>query len=84
MRSRLAPRPEDVAVLAVADVEFVADDGEEHRVGAVQQFPVHDGVDARVGRDGRGSASVPAQAMAVFGFHVVPCTHHNSDGGSAT
>jgi Fe-S cluster biosynthesis and repair protein YggX len=38
-------------------------------VGAVQQLPVDDGVKAGVWGNPIGAPAVPAQTMAVFGFH---------------
>ena len=80
----LAPRLEDVAPLAVPQIELVTDDREEHRVRAVQQLAVHDGVDAESGGQAGRASAVPAQSMTVFGFHEAPRTDHNGDGGSAT
>jgi hypothetical protein len=39
-----ASGPEILAVGAVGDVELVADHWPEHRMGAVQQLAIHDGV----------------------------------------
>ena len=48
---------EDVAVFAVPEVELVADDRPIHRVGAVDQLAVDDGVGAEVvGQIGRCDA----------------------------
>ena len=56
-------------MLAIADVELVAHDRIEQRVGAVQQLAVDYRVETGVGRNAVGTTTVPAQAMAVFGFH---------------
>ena len=67
-----ALRTIDVAVLAVPHVELVTDDRKEERVGAVEQLTVHDGMDAGVWWNPVRAAAVPAQSMAVFGFHAAP------------
>ena len=56
-------------MLAVPNVELVTHDGKEERVGAVQQLPVDNGVDAGVRWNPVRAAAVPAQSVAVFGFH---------------
>ena len=62
---------EDVAIFAVPEIEFVADDRPVHRVGAVDQLAVDDGVGAEiVGQVGR-AARIPAAAMSFFRVHVV-------------
>ncbi len=61
-------RPEVVAADAVPDVELVADDRKEHGMGAVQEVPVLDGVEADVGRKFRRSPPVPAGTVKVLGL----------------
>ena len=61
------PRAEVVAVDAVAHIEGKADDRPQHRVRAVQELPVDNGVKADVDRDLGGAPAIPAQAMTIFG-----------------
>jgi hypothetical protein len=62
-------RPEDVAIFAVTQIEFVADDGPIHGMGAIHQLAVDDGMGPQVvGQVGR-AAGVPATPMAFFGVH---------------
>jgi Fe-S cluster biosynthesis and repair protein YggX len=68
-------------VLAVPDVELVTHDRKEEGVGAVQQLPVDDGVDARVRWNPVRAAAIPAQSVAVFGFHGSLAPDHNGGGG---
>src|SRR5690349_22441617 len=67
LRLRPRGRPEVVAGRAVSDVELMADDGEPHRMGAVQELPVFDCVAADIGRNLNGAPRVPARAMPRFG-----------------
>ena len=60
---------EVVAIGAVADVELVAHDGPQHRMGAVYELAVYDGMETQVGRDGDRAAAVPTDAMTFFGGH---------------
>ena len=53
-----------VAVVAVADVEVITDDGQHHRVCAVDEEAVFDGVRGEVARNVRGPAAVPAPRVA--------------------
>jgi hypothetical protein len=65
----VAPRvlcPEVIAVPAVPHIEVVANDREQHRVGAVQQLTVFDGVETDVRRNLRRPSPVPTRAVAVF------------------
>jgi hypothetical protein len=66
-----ASRPEILTVGTVLDIERIADDGKPHRVGAVQQVAVHDGLESKFFRDLRRAAAVPAEAVAVFWFHGI-------------
>lgn len=59
----------DVAAFAIADVELVADDRPIHRVSAVSQLAVENGVIAEVFGEVSRATRVPARAMAVFGIH---------------
>jgi hypothetical protein len=68
-RRRRPLRAVDIALLAVPDVELVPHDRKEEGMGAVQQLAVGDGMNARVRRYVVGASPVPAEAMAVFGFH---------------
>jgi len=43
-------------------------------VAAVEEMAVHDRVEAEILGDVRGAPGVPAEAMAVFGFHGCPIT----------
>jgi hypothetical protein len=63
------PGTVDIAVLAVPDIELVTHDRKEEGVGAVQELPIDDGVDAGVGWNPVRAAAIPAQSVAVFGFH---------------
>jgi hypothetical protein len=69
LRTGLAPRLEDIAPFAITKIELIADDREEHRVGAIEQLAVHDGVDAKVHGQVDGATAVPTETMAVFRFH---------------
>ena len=64
--SRRADRLEIIAVRAAPDVELIADDRKPHRVRAVQQLAVFDGVKTDVRGDVAGAPPVPAGAMACF------------------
>jgi hypothetical protein len=68
--SRRPLRTEHIALLAVPYVELVTHHRIEEGVGAEQQLPVHDCVKAGIRGDVIGTATVPAQSMAVFGFHA--------------
>jgi len=61
-----ATRLETVAVTAIAHVELVAHHGEQHRMGAVQQLPIFDGLKRQFGRDVWRAAAVPANPMSRF------------------
>ena len=61
----------DVAAFAVANVELVADDGPVHRMGAVGQLAVKDGVIAEIFGNFRGAAGIPTRAMSGFRIHEV-------------
>ena len=67
--SRRPLRTEHIALIAVPDVELVTHHRIEEGVGAEQQLAVHDCMEAGIRRDVIGTATVPAQSMAVFGFH---------------
>jgi hypothetical protein len=60
------PKPECVAANAVADVETVTDDRKEHRVSAVEEFAVLDGLHGERGRELQGPSAVPARPVAGF------------------
>src|SRR3954464_9547103 len=79
-------RPEIVAREAVAHVELVADDREQHGMRAEKQEAVRDGVQPDVGWDLRRSAAVPTRAVPRFsrvgrGVHLACCGTY--PGGSA-
>ena len=67
-----AGRFEVLAVGAVADVEFIADDREPHRVCTEQQVAVFDRVRADIDRDFSCAPAVPARTMTCFRFHRFP------------
>jgi hypothetical protein len=69
------PRPEYVAVGAISNIEIESDDWKEHRVGAIEEVTVLDRLDGEHGRQVRGSAPVPASAVADFWFHGVEGAH---------
>jgi hypothetical protein len=65
----LTPGLEHVAAFTVPEVEFVADDRPVHRVSAVDQLPIDDGVGAEVFGQVGSAARVPAIAMTFFRVH---------------
>jgi hypothetical protein len=75
-------RAKVVALGAVADVELGADDRPQHRMGAVDELAVDDGVEAHVGRDGDRSAAVPTDAMTFFGGHDGPTGNDTTVAGA--
>jgi hypothetical protein len=59
-------RLERVAPLAVADIKVIPDHREHHRVRAVQQVTIFDGLKVHLGEDGRGALAIPAKPVADF------------------
>lgn len=60
---------EVVALDAAADVELITDHRKPHRMRAVQQLAVRDGVMADVMGNRVGAAAVPAGTMSGFWIH---------------
>jgi hypothetical protein len=67
MTSTFTCRLVGLATGAVADVELVADHRKHHRVRAIKQLAVGDGVVADAGRELRRPPAVPAGPMSIFG-----------------
>jgi len=68
--------PEEVARAAIPNVEPVADDGKPHRMPAIEQLAVFDGLmNAKVGRNRGCATAVPAGAVARLGLeaHLARC-----------
>src|SRR5438128_829133 len=61
-----AERLEEVAAGAIPNVKTIADDRKPHRVAAVQELAVFDGLHAEVGWDRGRAAAVPAGAVTRF------------------
>ena len=59
-------RLEVVAAIAVSHVELVADEGEQHRMGAIEQLAVFNRLEVQFGQDVRGTPSVPTQTVPGF------------------
>ena len=59
-------RLERVAPPAVTDIEVIPDHREHHRVGAVQQLAVFDGLEVHVGEDVGRAMPVPTRLVADF------------------
>jgi len=66
---------EVIAPGAVPDVELIADERKEHRVGAVQQLSVFDRLEVQFGEDVRDAPAVPAQTMPRFRREVGRIAH---------
>jgi hypothetical protein len=66
---------ERIAVLAVADIEPIPDDGEHHRVRAIQKLTVFDGLEVHVGEDVRGAMTIPAKFVANFRLETQRAGH---------
>ena len=66
---------EKVTDCTVSHIESIAHHREPHRVGAVQELPIFDRLQAQVGRDIRRASAVPARAMSRLWFdtHFVCC-----------
>lgn len=68
-------RLERIAALAVADIELVPDDGEQHRVRAIQKLTIFDRLEVHGGKDVRRAMAIPAKLLANFRLEAQRAGH---------
>jgi hypothetical protein len=61
-----SPRLEVVAAIAVADVELVPDEGEQHGMRAIQQLAVFNRLEVQFRQDVSRAPSVPTETVPGF------------------
>lgn len=69
------PRLEVVAAIAVADVELVPDEREQHGMRAVEQLAVFNRLEVQFRQDVRRAPSVPAETVPGFRRKAGRVTH---------
>ena len=64
---------EELASAAIPDIEAVADDRKPHRMTAIEQLTIFNGLEAEVERDARRATAVPTRSMPRLGLvcHLV-------------
>jgi hypothetical protein len=68
-------RLERVAALTVADIKVIPDNRKHHRMRAVQQLTVLDGLEVHVWLDVRGAMTVPTKLVAHFRLEAERAGH---------